>query len=139
MNSLLVNEPLLSLVVLGFGNFDETTRSCLDSLQPWLHDPEVEVLVVDNGSTDGSATKTAQWCAAHPTVQCMLSKSNRGFAGGMNWGAEQAHGRWLLLVNNDTVFPACTLDALKRVVLEAPDDVAMLGPITNAAGNGQRL
>lgn len=139
MNSPPVHKPLLSLVVLGFGNFDETTRGCLDSLQPWLHDPEVEVLVVDNGSTDDSATKTAQWCSAHPTVQCLLSKSNRGFAGGMNWGAEQAHGKWLLLVNNDTVFPASTLDAMKRVVLEAPDDVAMLGPITNAAGNGQRL
>lgn len=134
-----MTSPLLSLVVLGFRNFDVTTRACLDSLVPWLDDPEIEVLVVDNGSPDDSAQKTAAWCAAHPQVTCLLSESNRGFAGGMNWGAGQARGRWLLLVNNDTIFPAHTLDALKQVVREAPADVAMLGPVTNAAGNGQRL
>jgi GT2 family glycosyltransferase len=99
----------------------------------------VEVLVIDNGSPDDSAKKTAEWCAAHPLVRCLLSETNRGFAGGMNWGAEQAHGQWLLLVNNDTIFPAQAIDALKRVLHEVPSDVAMLGPVTNAAGNGQRL
>lgn len=131
--------PLLSLVVLGFRNFDVTTRVCMESLLPWLNDPEVEVLLVDNGSPDDSAQKTAQWCAAHPRVKCLLSETNRGYAGGMNWGAEQATGQWLLLVNNDTIFPAQTLDALKAVIRQAPSDVAMLGPVTNAAGNGQRL
>lgn len=134
-----MSQPLLSLVVLGFRNFDVTTRACLDSLVPWLDDPEVEILVVDNASPDDSAQKTALWCAQHPQARCLLSDSNRGFAGGMNWGASQARGRWLLLVNNDTVFPARTLDALKQVIREAPEDVAMLGPVTNAAGNGQRL
>jgi GT2 family glycosyltransferase len=126
-------------VVLGFRNFDVTTRVCLDSLLPWLDDPEIEVLVIDNGSPDDSADKTAAWCIAHPRVKCLLSSSNRGFSGGMNWGVSQASGQWLLLVNTDTVFPISTLDALKRVLRRAPADVAMLGPVTNAAGNGQRL
>lgn len=134
-----MTQPLLSLVVLGFRNFDRTTRPCLESLTPWFDDPEIEVLVVDNGSPDDSGQRTAQWCAGHPSVRCLLSDSNRGYAGGMNWGAAQANGQWLLLVNNDTVFPAGALDAMKRVIREAPDDVAMLGPVTNAAGNGQRL
>lgn len=125
--------------MLGFRNFDVTTRACLESLVAWLDDPDVEVLVVDNGSPDDSALKTAQWCAEHPQTRCLLSESNRGFAGGMNWGAAQARGQWLLLVNNDTVFPVSTLDALMQVIHEVPSDVAMLGPITNAAGNGQRL
>jgi GT2 family glycosyltransferase len=134
-----MNTPVLSLVVLGFRNFDVTTRACLDSLVPWLDDPEVELLVIDNGSPDDSAQKTAAWCATHPQARCLLSESNRGFAGGMNWGAAQAHGQWLLLVNNDTIFPLGAIDALKRAIKEAPADVAMLGPVTNAAGNGQRL
>lgn len=134
-----MTQPMLSLVVLGFRNFDRTTRPCLESLVPWFEDADIEVLVVDNGSPDDSGQKTADWCAAHPQVRCLLSENNRGYAGGMNWGAAQARGRWLLLVNNDTVFPAGTLDALKQVIAEAPADVAMLGPVTNAAGNGQRL
>jgi GT2 family glycosyltransferase len=132
-------QPMLSLIVLGYRNFDATTRVCLDSLVPWLEDPELEILVVDNGSPDDSVQKTADWCAAHTQVRCLLSESNRGFAGGMNWGAEQASGKWLLLVNNDTIFPALAIQALKRVLSEVPLDVAMLGPVTNAAGNGQRL
>jgi GT2 family glycosyltransferase len=129
----------LSVVVLGFKNFETVSRPCLDSLQPWLNHPAIEVLVVDNGSPDGSADLTQQWCLAHPEAHCLLSESNRGFAGGMNWGANHAIGDWLLLVNNDTVFPALALDSLLRVLETAPANVAMLGPATNAAGNGQAL
>lgn len=133
------NAPLLSLVVLGYRNFAVTTGPCLESLKPWVNDPDIEILVVDNGSPDNSAELTAQWCANHPNVKCLLSETNRGYAGGMNWGASHAQGRWLFLVNNDTLFPSQALDALKRVVLESPPEVAMIGPVTNAAGNGQRL
>lgn len=132
-------QPLLSLVVLGFRNFDGTTRVCLDSLVPWLGDPEIEILVIDNGSPDDSAQKTADWCAAHPQARCLLSESNRGFFGGMNWGAEQARDQWLLLINNGTIFPARAIDARKCVLNEAPSDVVMLGAVTKAAGNGQSL
>ena len=132
-------QPFLSLIVLGFRNFDATTRPCLESLLPWLDDPAIEVLVLDNGSPDGSGQKTADWCAGHPRVRCLLIESNHGFAGGMNRGVELARGEWVLLVNNDTVFPEKALDALARVLHEAPPDVAMIGPVTNVAGNGQRL
>lgn len=138
-NVAMKNKPLLSLIVLGFRNFDVTTRPCLSSLIPWLDDPEIELLVVDNGSPDDSGVKTSQWCLAHPPAKCLLSESNRGFAGGMNWGVAHAQGHWLLLVNNDTIFPASTIEAIKQVICEAPPDVAMLAPVTNAAGNGQRL
>jgi GT2 family glycosyltransferase len=134
-----MTEPLISLVVLGYRNFDSVTRHCLDSLQPWFADPDIEVIALDNGSTDGSAEKLAQWCTNHPTVRCLLSPENKGFAGGMNWGASHVRGQWILLVNNDTIFPMKALDALKRVLTEVPSKVAMVGPITNAAGNGQRL
>jgi GT2 family glycosyltransferase len=136
-------QPILSLVVLGFRNFEATTRVCLDSLVPWATDPEVEIIVVDNGShvgsNDDSAARTAAWCAEHPTVQFITSDTNLGFAGGMNLGVAQAHGAWVVLVNNDTIFPEDALDAFKRVVRNVDDRVAMLGPVTNAAGNGQRL
>lgn len=130
---------LLSLVVLGYRNFERVTKTCLDSLVPWVNDPEIEVLVLDNGSPDDSGPRTAVWAAQHPGVRFLQSEVNRGYAGGMNWGAAQTTGEWLLLVNNDTVFPTGTIDALKKVIRQAPEDVAMLGPVTNAAGNGQRL
>jgi GT2 family glycosyltransferase len=131
--------PILSLVVLGFRNFDVTTKACLESLIPWINDPEVEIIVVDNGSDDDSSAKTSQWCARFSRVNCLISADNLGFAGGMNFGAARASGSWLVLINNDTVFPGGAIDAMKRVVSNVDDRVAMLGPVTNAAGNGQRL
>jgi GT2 family glycosyltransferase len=131
--------PLVSLVVLGYGNFDVTTHNCLNSLEPWIDDPEIEIIVVDNGSDDDSVKKTSVWCSKHPQVKFLASNTNKGFAGGMNYGASCAQGQWLLLVNNDTIFPASSLSALKRVIQNAPTDLAMIGPVTNAAGNGQRL
>ena len=134
-----MSEPLISFLVLGYKNFDQTTRACLESLKPWFSDPELEFIALDNGSPDDSSQKALAWCAEFPEVKCVQSDVNRGFAGGMNWGAAHARGQWLFLVNNDTVFPVGSLDALKKVVREVPAEVAMLGPVTNAAGNGQRL
>jgi GT2 family glycosyltransferase len=131
--------PTISLVILGYKNFETVTRLCLESLLPWANHPAIEILVVDNGSPDDSSAQTKRWCEANEGIRCLLSEENRGFAGGMNWGASHASGEWLLLVNNDTVFPPLALDALLNVVLAAPTRVAMLGPVTNAAGNGQRL
>jgi len=131
--------PILSLVVLGYQKFERTTGPCLESLRPWLLEPDIEVLVVDNGSPDGAAERTLEWCEAHPGVRFLRSEHNRGFAGGMNWGADQARGQWLLLVNSDTEFALHALDALKVVLSQVPSTVAMVGPVTNAAGNGQRL
>ena len=131
--------PLVSLVLLGYQKFEQTSSPCLESLSPWFDDPEIEVLALDNASPDGSGERMRRWCAAYPAVSFMQSEYNRGFAGGMNWGAEQARGQWLLLVNSDTEFAPQALDALKLVLRQVSSKVAMIGPVTNAAGNGQRL
>lgn len=131
--------PDLSLIVLGFRDFDRYTRACLESLRSAATDARVELLVIDNGSGDGSAEKCADWCGRHPGFRFLPSEENLGFAGGMNFGATAAHGRWLVLVNNDTLFPEGAVKALLAVCHSAPENVAVLCPVTNAAGNGQRL
>lgn len=131
--------PLLSIVVLAYNHFHRTTEPCLNSLRPWIGHEDFEFIVFDNASPDGSTEKTRQWCKEHPEVIFIASPENLGYAGGMNKAASFATGKWILLVNNDTEFPQYALDAMKRAINLAPSSVAMLGPITNAAGNGQRL
>lgn len=131
--------PLISVVVLGYNNFDRTTGPCLESLRPWFSDPELEFIVFDNASPDASGERTRQWCQQNPGVSFEESLENLGYAGGMNKAASFAQGQWLLLVNNDTEFPAGSLDAMKKTIRAAPYNLTMLGPITNAAGNGQRI
>jgi GT2 family glycosyltransferase len=134
-----MSRPLLSVVLLGYQKFAQTSGPCLESLRPWFGDAELEFLAIDNASADGSDALMQRWCEAHPAVAFMQSAYNRGFAGGMNWGAAQARGEWLLLVNSDTAFAPQAFDALKVVLRDAPASLAMIGPVTNAAGNGQRL
>jgi GT2 family glycosyltransferase len=135
----MTSKPLLSIVVLGYNQFDRTTGPCLNSLRPWIGKEDFEFIVFDNASPDGSGEKTRQWCLEYPTVIFHGNSKNLGYAGGMNQASTFASGKWLLLVNNDTEFPAGSLDAFKKVLIGAPKNLALIGPITNSAGNGQRL
>jgi len=135
-----MSEPLtLSLVVLSYKRFDATTGPCLATLGDALNHPRVELILVDNGSSDDSAAQCAAWAAEHPRARYLPLPRNLGFAGGMNVGVGVASGEWVCLVNSDTLFPPGALDALLAALASVPAKVAMLGPVTNAAGNSQRL
>lgn len=136
-----MTRPLMSLVVLSFNRFDITTGPCLVSLLGQdLEGVAVELILVDNGSADGSTAACEAVAAQHPgRIRWMPLPQNLGFAGGMNRGAEGAHGEWLVLVNSDTVFPAGALKAFAGTLRQVPPHVGLVGPVTNAAGNGQHL
>lgn len=130
--------PWLSIIVLGYNRFHETSRRCLDSLDVARLAPDVEVILIDNGSSDDSAALSDHYCREHPRIRFLPSATNLGFAGGMNAGVEIAHGHYVLLANSDLVFPPGAVAAL-RCVVSAQPEVDVLGPITNAAGNAQAL
>jgi GT2 family glycosyltransferase len=87
---------------------------CFDALLPQLP-PGAEVVLVDNGSTDGSA---ALACERYPATRVVALRENLGFAGGVNAGLRAARGELLLLLNNDAFaepgFVAALLDAFDR-------------------------
>lgn len=129
----------LSLVVLSFNRFETTTGPCLASLLPALDNPRIELILVDNGSSDDAPARCRAWATEHPRARYLPLPRNLGFAGGMNEGVGVAGGEWICLVNSDTLFPAGALDALLTTLARVPSKVAMVGPVTNAAGNGQCL
>ena len=91
----------MTVVVLSW-NGREDTLACLRSLAAATY-PRLEVIVVDNGSSDGSADAVA---AAHPDLVLIPLDANLGFAGGMNVGIAEALSRGagpVMLLNNDTV------------------------------------
>lgn len=132
-----MNPPYIDLILLSYGKFATTTRPCLDSLLADCADPRFRLTVVDNCSPDNSASEIREYLRPYPYVRTHFLENNSGFAGGMNYGASLAEGEWLLLVNSDTVFAPGSLDALYHALQAQPADTGMVGPITNAAGNGQ--
>ena len=105
-------------------NCRELLRGSLNSL---LHQPQgvqIEVVVVDNASSDGAAEMVA---AEFPEVILERNDSNRGFSRANNQAARRGRGRYLFFLNNDTVVPAETIGKMVAY-LEKHPEVGLLGP-----------
>ncbi len=105
-------------------NCRDMLRACLSSLQPPLQDVAIEVIVIDNASTDGAADMVER---EFPKVVLIRNPSNVGFARANNQAAEVARGRYLFFLNNDTVVPRGVLRQLLEYC-EAHPEVGMVGP-----------
>jgi GT2 family glycosyltransferase len=99
-------------------------RACLESLLDRPQGVHVEVIVVDNGSTDGAADMVEQ---EFPDVVLSRNPANAGFARANNQAAWRSQGRYLLFLNNDTVVPPGTLGRLVAFA-DAHPQVGMVGP-----------
>lgn len=78
----------------------EAARACLASIAETTHGGDVEVVVVDNASGDGTVEMVR---SEFPSTRLVASPENLGFAAGVNRAAAEASGEYLLLLNPDTV------------------------------------
>jgi GT2 family glycosyltransferase len=101
-------EPLVSAVVVNW-NGRAFVGDCVASLLDQTY-PRLEVIVVDNGSTDGSV-ELLQREFGH-RVRVLPQPTNAGFAGGNNLGIRVARGTWIALLNNDAVADSRWVEAL---------------------------
>jgi N-acetylglucosaminyl-diphospho-decaprenol L-rhamnosyltransferase len=120
--------PDLSVVIVSW-NVRDLLRRCLTSvLHPRTHTPtptpSLEIVVVDNASTDGSVEMLR---AEFPQVALIANADNRGFTVGNNQGIAAAQGRYVMLLNPDTEVLGDALVALVRY-MEAHPDVGLVGP-----------
>ena len=99
--------PLVSILIISY-NTKAMTLACLASIAAETRVAH-EVIVLDNASPDGSAAAIA---AALPGIRLIASEVNHGFAKGNNIAAAEARGRYLLLLNPDTVVLDGAIDRL---------------------------
>lgn len=116
---------MLSVIIVTW-NGRRFLDACLRAVTAQLHS-EDEIIVVDNGSIDG----TAVWLQhAWPTVRLVALPANLGFAGGVNAGLRVARGDLLLLLNNDAfVEPGC-VPTLVEALMDHPCLGAVAGVLT---------
>jgi len=126
----------ISIVILSFNSYEETTGKCLAALAA---DPDFrnwEVIVVDNASDTITQQQLREAKIRYPEVIFVFNSQNTGFAAGNNMGIKLATGDILILLNSDA-FPSPGM--LGRLVehLARDPQLGMVGPVTNAAGNEQ--
>jgi GT2 family glycosyltransferase len=128
--------PLVFIVILNWNQRDDTL-ACLESLRKLDYD-NYEVVIVDNGSTDGSQTAII---SQFPDVKLLGQTANLGCAGGRNIGARYALGQgtdYILFLDNDTVVAPDFLSRLIRVA-ESDDRIGILGPKIHFQHDPQRV
>ncbi|MGD0845164.1 MAG: glycosyltransferase family 2 protein [Geobacteraceae bacterium] len=118
-----VTRPVV--IILVNWNNEPDTAECLESCRKLCY-PEFSMIVVDNGSADGSGERLRQ---RFPDVEVIETGRNLGFAGGNNIGIRRAletGADYIWLLNNDTVVDRCALSALVEVA-EQDRTVGMAG------------
>ncbi|MEX0789006.1 MAG: glycosyltransferase family 2 protein [Anaerolineales bacterium] len=126
----------LSVVVASW-NVREALRDCLLSVEgeiARLAPARVEVVVVDNASSDGSQAMVA---AEFPWVMLIRNAGNAGFARASNQGIDAAHGPLLLLLNPDTLVIPGALATLMRFMREHAEAGAAGACLVNPDGSLQ--
>jgi GT2 family glycosyltransferase len=109
------------------------TRLCLETVLAHGGEVEFELIVVDNGSGDGTPEYLTRLSREDARVRVLLNGRNAGFAVACNQGLGLAGGDHLVLLNNDTMVPPGWLE--KLVPHLSNPEVGLVGPVTNRIGN----
>ena len=113
---------LLSIITINYNGIKDTCE-LIDTLP--LNDETIEVIVVDNASTQDEATELEK---RYPLIIVIRSDKNLGFAGGNNLGIKAAHGKYLFFINNDAILPQPSALSLLITRLESSDQIGMVSP-----------
>ncbi len=122
-----------TIVIVTFDQI-EHTRRCIDSVRRCTQCDSYDLVVVDNGSTDG----TREYLSAQPDVRMVQNEDNRGFSAAANQGIRSTGGGHVLLLNNDVVVTPGWLTRLTRA-MDASVEVGLVGPCSDRVSGPQQV
>ncbi|ALA58212.1 glycosyltransferase family 2 protein [Nitrospira moscoviensis] len=125
-------------VAIGIVNWNTWTllEPCLRSLTEGTKGVSAQIIVVDNGSADGSAANVR---TRFPEVMLIANEANVGFARGTNQAYAMAKGRYFLLLNPDTVARPGAVASMARFLDETPAAAGVTCRLVNPDGSFQRI
>jgi GT2 family glycosyltransferase len=124
--------PLVSILVVTYNNL-AYNRLCLNSILDKTSYPNLEIVVVDNASTDGTREFLDDFSRVNAECRVVANTMNEGFARANNHGARVARGQYLVFLNNDTVVTRPWVSSLIRGLRDPA--VGLVGPLSSRRGD----
>lgn len=120
--------PKITISILAYGAVDHS-RACLQSVIENSGGHDLEIILTDNGSTDGTAElfETFQRRFPDGVVKIVTNPANEGFIAPNRWALDKASGEYFVMLNNDARVPPGWLDQLLAPFLKHPR-AALTGP-----------
>ena len=129
--------PTTSIVIPSYNGI-ALTEACLSALAATLPSYlQVEIIVVDDCSTDNTEPRLARWLEREPRLKVLRNPQNSGFLVTCNNGAAAASGQIVILLNNDTLPLYGWLEPLLRTFRDHPDAGAVGGKLVYPDGRLQ--
>lgn len=129
--------PKISIVIPVFNALSHT-KQCLEALLKVMEDDHIEIIVIDNGSTDGTSVWLQKMQNDYPEINIIANTYNRGFAPAVNQGINQSLGEKVVILNNDTIPGKGWLTNLSNA-LDSDNALGIVSPVTNYVGEGLQV
>lgn len=129
--------PLVS-VLIPVLNGKDYFELCLCSLINSINGIPFEVIIIDQGSTDGTLEIVKKFIQGNPNIILIENALNLGFAKAINQGAEIARGKYLVIANSDLIFSKGWLFPLVKCAAE-DYSIGVVSPLTNFVGEGKQI
>ena len=110
-------------VIIPVYNVEKYLSACLDSVLAQTY-AELEILAVNDGSTDGSAKILEEYAERDSRIQ-VLNKPNGGLSDARNYGIEHATGQYYLFIDSDDLIRPDMADLLYRALIQYDADIAV--------------
>ena len=123
----------LSIIIINYRTW-KMTSECIESILSANLLCPFEIIVVDNGSEDGSYEKLLEYSRGNPAVKVIDAGENGGFSKGNNVGSRVAMGEYLFFFNSDTLLKPSVLDEMIAYMDCCPECGALTCLSVNAAG-----
>jgi len=123
----------VSIIIVNYNSF-KLLKACLESIIHHSQGFELEIIVVDNNSTDGDVEEIIN---EFENIKLIRNEKNEGFAKANNKGAAISKGEYLLFLNNDTIFVENTLQILLQYLREQKDRILIASQLLNEDGSVQ--
>ena len=114
--------PLISIVIPVF-NVEQYLKECIDSVLKQTYE-NIEILLIDDGSTDMSAKICEEYASSDQRVKC-YHKTNGGLSSARNYGIERANGKYTTLVDSDDYIDERFIEVLYNNLIETDSDIAI--------------